>query len=106
MFDMVDTSFKRIKMLEKEVEKFLVREVKKIGGISFKFISPGNAGVPDRIVILPTGKVVFVELKTDNGKLTKLQEAQIKKISNLGADARVLRGIEGVKEFINEIQST
>lgn len=93
-------------MLEKEVEKFLVREVKKIGGISFKFISPGNAGVPDRIVILPTGKVVFVELKTDNGKLTKLQEAQIKKISNLGADARVLRGIEGVKEFINEIQST
>ena len=92
-------------MLEKEVEKFLVREVKKLGGISFKFISPGNAGVPDRIVILPSGKVVFVELKTDKGKLTKLQEVQIKKISDLGADARVLRGIEGVKEFINEIQS-
>lgn len=103
---MVDISFKRIKMLEKEVEKFLVREVKKIGGVSFKFISPGNAGVPDRIVMLPNGKVVFVELKTDKGKLTKLQEVQIKKISNLGADARVLRGIEGVKEFINEIQST
>ena len=93
-------------MLEKEVEKFLVREVKKIGGVSFKFISPGNAGVPDRIVMLPNGKVVFVELKTDKGKLTKLQEVQIKKISNLGADARVLRGIEGVREFINEIQST
>lgn len=92
-------------MIEKEVEKFLVREVKKIGGISFKFISPGNAGVPDRIVILPNGRVVFVELKTDKGKLTKLQEVQIKKISDLGADARVLRGIEGVKEFINEIQS-
>lgn len=93
-------------MLEKEVEKFLLREVKKIGGVSFKFISPGNAGVPDRIVILPTGKVVFVELKTDKGKLTKLQEVQIKKISDLGADVRVLRGIEGAKEFINEIQST
>lgn len=93
-------------MIEKEVEKFLVREVKKIGGISFKFISPGNAGVPDRIVILPNGRVVFAELKTDKGKLTKLQEVQIKKISDLGADARVLRGIEGVKEFINEIQST
>lgn len=93
-------------MLEKEVEKFLLREVKKIGGVSFKFISPGNAGVPDRIVMLPNGKVVFVELKTDKGKLTKLQEVQIKKISNLGADARVLRGIEEVKEFINEIQST
>ena len=93
-------------MLEQEIEKFLVREVKKLGGISFKFISPGNAGVPDRIVILPIGKVIFVELKTDKGKLTKLQEVQIKKISDLGADARVLRGIEGVKEFINEIQST
>ena len=92
-------------MLEKEVEKFLVREVKKIGGVSFKFISPGNAGVPDRIVILPSGRVVFAELKTDMGKLTKLQEVQIKKISDLGADVRVLRGIEGVKEFINEIQS-
>ena len=92
-------------MLEKEIEKFLVREVKKLGGISFKFISPGNAGVPDRIVILPSGKVIFVELKTDKGKLTKLQEVQIKKISDLGADARVLRGIEGVKKFINEIQS-
>ena len=106
MIDMVDTRFKRIKMLEKEVEKFLVREVKKLGGISFKFISPGNAGVPDRIVILPSGKVIFVELKTDKGKLTKLQEVQIKKISDLGADVRVLRGIEGVKEFINEIQPT
>ena len=93
-------------MLEKEVEKFLVREVKKIGGISFKFISPGNAGVPDRIVIFPSGKVVFAELKTDKGKLTRLQEVQIKKISDLGADVRVLRGREGVKEFINEIQST
>ena len=85
-------------MFKIEIEKFLV-------SISFKFISPGNAGVPDRIVILPSGKVVFVELKTDKGKLTKLQEVQIKKISDLGADARVLRGIEGVKEFINEIQS-
>ena len=103
---MVDTRFERIKMIEKEVEKFLVREVKKIGGISFKFISQGNAGVPDRIVILPNGRVVFAELKTDKGKLTKLQEVQIKKISDLGADAKVLRGIEGVKEFINEIQST
>lgn len=93
-------------MLEKEVEKFLVRQVKKVGGVSFKFISPGNAGVPDRIVILPNGKVLFVELKTDKGKLTKLQEVQIKKISDLGADVRVLRGIEGVKEFINEIQPT
>lgn len=103
---MVDISFKRIKMLEKEVEKYLVREIKKLGGISFKFISPGNAGVPDRIVILPTGKVVFVELKTDKGKLTKLQDSQIRKISGLGAEVKVLYGIEGVRKFINEIQST
>ena len=93
-------------MLEKEVEKYLVREIKKLGGVSFKFISPGNAGVPDRIVILSTGKVVFVELKTDKGKLTKLQESQIRKISGLGAEVKVLYGIEGVRKFINEIQST
>lgn len=93
-------------MLEKEVEKYLVREIKKLGGVSFKFISPGNAGVPDRIVIIPTGKVLFVELKTDKGKLTKLQESQIRKISGLGVEVKVLYGIEGVRKFINEIQST
>ena len=93
-------------MLEKEVEKYLVREVKKLGGFCYKFVSPGNAGVPDRIVFLPNKPVKFVELKTDKGRLTKLQEIQIKRLRGLGQAVYVLHGKEEVKEFIDGIQST
>ena len=54
-------------MLESEIEKKLVREIRKMGGMAYKFVSPGNTGVPDRIVILP-GVITFVELKTETGR--------------------------------------
>lgn len=53
--------------LEKEIEKKLVNIVKKYGGLCLKWICPGWAGVPDRIVLLPGGKVIFVELKRPKG---------------------------------------
>lgn len=48
---------------ESIIEKHLVDEVKKIGGIAYKFVSPGRRSVPDRIVMLPGGRLVFVECK-------------------------------------------
>ena len=54
-------------MKEKEIEKILVDEVKRLGGRAYKWTSPGNDGVPDRIVFLPDTRVIFVELKTDTG---------------------------------------
>lgn len=87
-------------MIEKEIEKFLVKEIKKLGGLCYKWVSPGNAGVPDRIILLPNRPVVFVELKTDKGKLSRLQEVQIKKLRNLNASVYILHGLEEVKEFI------
>ena len=57
-------------MLEKEIEKILMAEVKKLGGRAYKWVSPGNDGVPDRIVIFPDRAPIFVELKADNGKLS------------------------------------
>lgn len=87
-------------MLEKDIEKFLVREVKKLGGLCYKWVSPGNAGVPDRIVLLPDRPVMFVELKTDTGKLSRLQEIQIKKLKAITEHVYVLRGLGGVGDFI------
>lgn len=90
-------------MLEKNIEKFLNDNIKKLGGLTYKFVSPGNSGVPDRIIILPNGKLIFIELKTKSGRLSALQKLQIKRLRKLKQDVRVLYGLEEVKEFLNEI---
>jgi len=90
-------------LLEKNIEKFLNDNIKKLGGLTYKFVSPGNSGVPDRIIILPNGKLIFIELKTKSGRLSALQKLQIKRLRKLKQDVRVLYGLEEVKEFLNEI---
>lgn len=90
-------------MLEKEVEKILVSEVKKLGGWAYKWTSPGNDGVPDRIVIFPGRRPVFVELKTDRGRLTSLQRIQCKRLKELGQDVRVVYGIDGLSQFFQDM---
>lgn len=89
-------------MLEKDIEKLFRDEIKKAGGKAYKFTSPGNDGVPDRIVMLPDGRIVFVELKTDTGKLSKLQELQCKQIAELGQTVRVLHGLSEIRDFFLE----
>ena len=88
-------------MLEKEIEKILVAEVKKLGGKAYKFVSPGNSGVPDRIVIFPKRPPVFVELKTDTGVLTDLQTVQVKRLRELGQTV-VVKGINGLIKFFGK----
>ena len=78
----------------------LVDGLKKLGCISFKWVSPGQSGVPDRIVILPRGVVVFVELKADGGRLTSNQKIQIRKLRSHGAGVYVLKGEEQVRWFL------
>lgn len=92
-------------MLEREIESFLVRNVKAMGGTAYKFVSPGNTGVPDRMVVLPGGKIVFVELKSETGRLSALQKRQVEGLKKLDCDVRVLYGIEQVKEFLKEVRA-
>jgi len=87
-------------MREKEVEQYLVKKVKEIGGKAFKFISPGNAGVPDRMVCLPGGRIFFVELKAPGGKTTALQDLQIKKLYDLGFNVMVTDNKETIDRLI------
>lgn len=89
-------------MLEKEIEKILVAEVRKLGGRTYKWVSPGNDGVPDRIVIFPNQRPIFVELKTDTGRLTELQKVQIGRLLCLGQYAEVVRGLTGLAEFFRD----
>lgn len=86
-------------MLEKEIEKILVSEVKKLGGRAYKWVSPGNDGVPDRIVIFPGKPPVFMELKSEKGKLSALQKSQMRRLLELGQAVFVVRGMDGLSEF-------
>lgn len=92
------------KMRERDIESYLVREVKKLGGRAYKWVSPGNDGVPDRIVIMPNKPPVFVELKTRDGQMTDLQRVQLKRLLSLGQDVLVLYGKEDVEHFIKELK--
>lgn len=89
-------------MREKDIEKILVEEVRKLGGRAYKWVSPGNDGVPDRIVIFPERPPVFVELKTDTGKLTPLQATQIGRLRRLGQKVEIVKGGAGLKEFFED----
>lgn len=89
-------------MRESEIEKILVREVKRAGGRAYKWVSPGNDGVPDRIVVFPGKRPIFVELKTETGKLTALQRVQINNLKTLGQAVEVVRGIDGLSQFFQD----
>ena len=89
-------------MREKDIEKILVEEVRKLGGRAYKWVSPGNDGMPDRIVIFPGRSPVFVELKTETGVLTSLQKVQIDRLRSLGQPVVVVKGIRGVRQFFHD----
>ena len=90
-------------MRERDIEKVLVTEVRELGGRAYKWVSPGNAGVPDRIVIFPGQTPVFVELKAEGGTPTALQEAQIARLEALGQMVRVVRGMDGLSQFFQDM---
>lgn len=90
-------------MRESAVERRLTEMLRERGVLCLKFVSPGNPGVPDRIVLLPGGRAVFVELKAQGGRLGALQERQIARMRGLGADVRVLKGVEQVRGFVEEV---
>ena len=92
-------------MLESEIEKRLVRIVREMGGAAYKFVSPGNTGVPDRIIILPGGRIWFAELKAKTGRLSPPQERQIERLRGLGMKVVVIRGMEGLEEWLDEIRT-
>lgn len=71
-------------MTEKELERMLVREVKRRGGRAFKFISPGINGMPDRLVLMLGGKVGFIEVKAPGKKLRPNQIKRKNELESLG----------------------
>ena len=89
-------------MRENTIEAYLRDQVKIIGGKAYKFISPGNNGVPDRLVCLPGGRSVFLELKAPGKKPTALQLNQQEKLRALGFRVWVIDSKANVDWFIQD----
>jgi len=88
-------------MLEKTIEAALVKRVRALGGMAEKFTSPNKRSVPDRIVTLPNGRIIFVELKAPKKKPTAKQALDHDRRRALGCDVRVIDNMEDVHAFPN-----
>lgn len=91
-------------MRERELEKQLIDEVKKRGGMCEKWVS-GTVGWPDRIVILPDGKVAFVEVKRPGEKPRAIQVHRHKQLRKLGMAVYVLDATDQIGGILDGIQT-
>ncbi|WP_230140249.1 VRR-NUC domain-containing protein [Clostridium neonatale] len=89
-------------MLESRVENYLKKKVEKLGGKAFKWAPVGVTGVPDRMVLLPGGKIIFVELKAPGKKARKLQEYRAKQLRELGFQVECLDTIERIDRLFTD----
>lgn len=90
-------------ILESKIEAKLKCEVENLGGLALKFTSPGMAGVPDRLVLLPKGKIYFVELKAPGKKLRPLQLKRKEQLESLGFKVYVMDSYEKIDLFLQEV---
>lgn len=91
-------------MLEKHIEAHLVSQVKKLGGAAYKFTSPAQRGVADRVVCLPDGSTWFVELKAPGGRLSPLQQVFQSDMARMKQKYVCLWSKEHVDEWLKERQ--
>ena len=92
-------------MREKIIEEKFTKAVKQKGGVCWKFTSPGTAGVPDRIVLMPKGHIAFVEVKAPTQKPRPRQLSRHKLLRRLGFQVYVLDTLEDIDKFIKEVMS-
>ena len=91
-------------MLEKAIELKLVKEVGKNKGLCLKLVCAGFFGMPDRMVLLPKGKLGFVEVKAPGKKPRAMQIVRHKQLRALGFKVYVLDGEEQIERIIDEIR--
>lgn len=95
-----------IEMQEANVEKYLIKYVKDKGGLCLKFLSASMRGLPDRVVLLPQGKIFFVELKA-KGKKPRPEQTRVHKLfSSLGVKVYTADSKESVRSVVDEVYSS
>jgi hypothetical protein len=90
-------------MKESLIERYLVQEIKGLGGLAWKFISPGTSGVPDRVVMLPGGIVWFVETKSNvGGRTNALQHLRGKQLFDIGCNYKLLSSKDAINTWLKD----
>lgn len=93
-------------MLEKNIEYKLKSAVKNMSGIAFKFTAPGINGVPDRLVLLPHGKLAFIELKAPGKEMRPLQVHRKRQLEQLGFSVYCIDSAEQIGGVLDAIQTS
>lgn len=91
-------------MIENQVEQYLIKKVSALGGKAWKFVSPGNAGVPDRLITY-NSRAFFVEVKRPGGKPRALQKATVAQIRATGMKVYCISTKTQVDELTNLMRS-
>lgn len=90
--------------MEKDIERYVKHEIEKLGGRCLKWVCPGNAGVPDRIVMLPGGWIWFAEFKDEHYAPTPLQEWWGMELDRLGENWFIIRGMSDARAFVQHVR--
>ena len=85
---------------EKAIEKHLAEQVRRLGGICLKYSNANMVGYPDRVVCLPHGKTVWVELKSKGKKPTKMQTLRMAELARLGHEVYCIDNRKTIDELI------
>ena len=93
-------------MKEHDIEQLLVRAVRHRGGMALKFVSPGTNGVPDRLILLPGGKIAFAEMKAPGRTPRPLQCLRIQQITALGFPVYVIDHPDQIGGVLDEVSGT
>ena len=93
-------------MRERDVEKSLVRAVKKAGGLCPKFVSPGMDGVPDRIILMQGARIAFAEIKAPGKKMRPLQVKRKRQLEALGFQVYCIDITEQIGGVLRDLRAT
>ena len=93
-------------MREKIIEEKLVKAIRLMGGLAPKFVSPGFDGVPDRLILLPNGRMAFAELKAPDKQLRPLQKRRKRQLETLGFRVFVIDNTDQIGGVLDELSPT
>ena len=97
----IENIVKHADVSEKAIEAYLVRKVRDLGGVCLKYSNPGVVGYPDRVVLLPAGFTVWVELKSKGCKPNRVQQLRIAQLREMGHNVAVIDGKDQVDVLLS-----